>query len=274
MSPYTLFPAFSFLERVYKDGFRILVYKVVKNNHRNFAHNLFPYEAIYEEDSYVKFRTTQNPSNYVLYYDTKYLNDPEYLVRRNSTLNNNNSLVRCRVYQYNIDDIKMDLLKANHFDIRQINCSIDDLWIGVYFDRNEDYIKYELCKKAPNGFVVRAANNIITKKEDTKYMYVKEVNKFAVQLDYVDAFECFKYKTDTIEYMELKKGINRLPIKKGKDWICDDKKAFAELSKYGVPIEFIYNSLMVDNMVYIVEDIFRSRKDNIVVGPVYKTFLD
>jgi hypothetical protein len=49
MSPYTLFPSFSFLERVYNDGFRIILYSVKdykKNYDKFFTHRLFPVLAV------------------------------------------------------------------------------------------------------------------------------------------------------------------------------------------------------------------------------------
>ena len=283
MSPYTLFPSFSFLERVYKDGFRIILYSVKdykKNFDKFFTHRLFPYEAIYEENSYVKIRTTQNPSNYVLYYDTKFLEDESYVLRRNETLINNNALVKCRVYDFNIDDLKLELLKVNNFDVKQIQGTIDDLWIGVFFDRNDNHIRYDLCKKAPNGQIVRAPIGINTPMDDIKYMHEKEVDKFAVQLNYVDAFECYKRSTDNHKYMDLMKGLQHLPIRrlssesKDIDWICDDKTALAKIVKYGLPIEFAYKAANTENMVFIVEDIYRSCRDGAVYGPIYKTYMD
>lgn len=275
MSPYTIFPTFNFLERVYKDGFRIIVYKVTKDIPSANTHYLFPYEAIFEEGSYVKIRTMQNPSNYVLYYDTKFLKDPSYVFKRIDTFKNNASLVSCRVYDFNIDDIKMELLKVNNFDIRQIDGTIDDLWIGVFFDRNGSSVKYNLCKKAPNGIVVRAEKSIETKIKDTKFMNETTTNKFAVKLEYVDAFECYKSKTDNIDFMDIKRGINRLPIKRSNtDWFCDDKTALGKLIQFGLPLEFAYNASTVDNMVFTIEDIYRSCNNNSVYGPIYKTFMD
>ena len=282
MSPYKLFPAFTFSERVYKDGFRIILYKVRNPFNCTYSikdkiltHKLYPYEAIFEENSYVKIRTRQNPSNYVYYYDTKYLSDPSYAVRRNNTFRDNNSLVKCKVYDFNINDLKLELLKINKFDINQIRGTVDDFWIGVYFDRNNDRLKYELCTKAPNGLMVKAHKSLISKIGDTKFMIMKEESKFCVYLDYVDAYECIKSNTNNIDYMNLKRAINPYLLNpESKDWFCDDKTALAKLVKYGLPLEFAYKASTIENLVFIVEDIYRCCEDNCMYGPMYKTFLD
>lgn len=276
MSPYTVFPTFSFLQRVYKDGFRLIVYKAKKDINPTITYKLFPYEAIFEEDSYIKFRTMQNPSNYVLYYGDKFLRDERYVIRRNDTLKANSSLTKCKVYDFNIDDLKLDLLKVNCFDIKQISGSIDDLWVGVYFDRNDDTMRYDLCKRLYNGRVIRADKSIYTKVDDTRYMTMTIENKFAVKLEYLDAYECYKSKTDSKKYMEIKRAINKIALRReDRDWISDDRKAFVELVHSGIPKDFIYKNAMNENIVFLVEDIYRTADSNSTVfGPIYKTYLD
>lgn len=282
MSPYKLFPAFTFTERVYKDGFRIILYSVrdplehpFSTEDRVLQHSLYPYEAIFEEDSYVKIRTTQNPSNYVFYYDTKYLSDPSYALRRNSTFRDNNYFVKCKVYDFNIDNLKLGLLKINNFDVKQIRGTIDDFWVGVYFDRSNNRLQYELCTKAPNGVMVKAPKALISNMGDTRFMTMTEKDKFCVYLDYIDAYECYKNSVDNIDYMNLKRGINPYLLNtESKDWFCDDKTYLAKLVKYGLPLEFAYKAATTENLVFIVEDIYRCCRDNSIYGPIYKTFID
>ena len=180
MSPYTLFPSFSFLERVYNDGFRIILYSVKdykKNYDKFFTHRLFPYEAIYEEDSYVKIRTTQNPSNYVLYYDTKFLEDESYVLRRNETLINNNALVKCRVYDFNIDDLKLELLKVNNFDVKQIQGTIDDLSRNKIINNSSLIGKYEEDLERESAYEILSEKNRIKMEEKQKALEAKEEAK-------------------------------------------------------------------------------------------------
>ena len=281
MSPYTIFPTFSFLENVYRDGFRIIIYKVSNDINNKITHKLFPYEAIFEDGSYIKNHTKQNQSNYVYYYDIKYLIDSEYAVQRNNTFIDTNKLIKCNVYDFNIDELKSDLLKKNNIDIHSFKGNIDDLinelYISVYFDRTDDNIRYYLSRQSHNGKVMSASKYISTSIEDTKYMSLHNTSKFAVKLEYVDAYECFKNSIDKQQYIDLKKNINKYLFKfkdTTKDWICDDKIALAKLIKYGLPLEFAYKAINIENMVFIVEDIYRTCENNVIYGPIYKTFLD
>ena len=275
MSPYTLFPGFSFLERVYKDGIRIIVYKASNNIPEDLDKNLFPYDAIFEEDSYVKNCTEQNYPNYVYFYDKKYLNDPEYVSRRNDTIRENSVPINCTVYEFNIDAIKMKLLEVNEFDIKKLRGTLDDLWVGLFFDREMNDVKYELCKEAPNGMIVKAPKSIYTTADDRSYMYYTNKKKMVVNLDFVTCFEYSKYGNDPMEYMELKKGISRLSLRReNNDWISDSKEELCGLIKYGLPLEFAYKASMVDNMVFIVEDMFRSYRDKSLFGPLYRNYDD
>jgi hypothetical protein len=169
----------------------------------------------------------------------------------------------------------MNLLGLNKFDMRQINGTIDDLSIGVFFDRNEDTIRYDLCKTAPNGLLVRANKSISTKMNDTKFMTMKIENKFTATLEYVDAFECYKSETDNIDYMNLKRGINKFLLRSGNtDLFSDDYPALVKLVDSGLPLEFVYKAATTPNMVFMVEDIYRCCNDRSVYGPIYKTYMD
>jgi len=274
MSPYTMFPSFTFSERVYKDGFRILIYKVVNDVSMIIPHYLFPYNAIFEEGSYVKFYTRQKPSKYVLYYDDKYINDERYISRRNETIRNNSSMVECIVNDFKVDDIKMDLIKENGFTIKDLTKeTIDELWVGIYFKEDTE-IRYDLCRKTYTNHILKADKSITTPFYDTKYMDSKTVNKYAVKLEYVDSIEISKYKTYSRKYIELKKYINEIKYNSNTDWLCDSKSKLSGLIKHGLDMEFVYRACMVDNMVFMIEDVYRNISNGSVYGPIYKTYLD
>jgi hypothetical protein len=272
-----MFPTSTFLERVYKDGIRILIYKAVNDVPRLITYNLFPYDAIFEEGSYVKFRfhTTWKPSNYVLYYDDKYINDERYVSRRNETIRNNSSMVKCLAYDFKIDDIKIDLIKANGFTVKDLSKeTLDDLWVGVYFDREENKIRYDLCRKTYTNHILKADKSITTSIIETRYMDSKLANKFAVKLEYMDAIEISKYKTDSRKYIELMKYINEIRLNPNTDWLCDNKSKLSTLVKHGLDTEFVYRACMVDNMVFMIEDVYRNIRNGSIYGPIYKTYLD
>ena len=274
MSPYTIFPSFTFLEGVYKDGFRILIYKAVNDVPRLITHNLFPYNAIFEEGSYVKFRTKQKPSEYVLYYDDKYINDERYVSRRNETIRNNSSMVKCIEHDFRIDDIKRDLIKENGFNIKNLTKeTIDSLWVGIYF-KDETEIRFDLRRKTSTHHMLKADKSITSTMYNTKYVDSKTANKFAVRLEYVDAVEISKYNTDSRKYMELKKYINEILYNPNTDWLCDNKSKLSGLIKHGLDIKFVYKACMIHNMVFMIEDIYRNIRDGSINGPIYKTYLD
>ena len=203
-----------------------------------------------------------------------YINDERYISRRNETIRNNSSMVECIVNDFKIDDIKMDLIKENKFEIKDLTKeTIDELWVGIYFNEDTE-IRYDLCRKTYTNHILKADKSITTSFYDTKYMDSKTVNKFVVKLEYVDAIEISKYKTDSRKYIELKKYINEIKYNSNTDWLCDSKSKLSGLIKHGLDMEFVYRACMVDNMVFMIEDVYRNISNGSVYGPIYKTYLD
>jgi hypothetical protein len=184
-------------------------------------------------------------------------------------------MVKCLAYDFKIDDIKIDLIKANGFTVKDLSKeTIDDLWVGVYFDREENKIRYDLCRNTYTNHMLKADKSITTSIGETKYMNSKVENKFAVRLEYVDAVEISKYKTDSRKYIELKKYINKIKYNSNTDWLYDNKSKLSGLIKHGLDIKFVFKACMVDDMVFMIEDIYRNIKDGSINGPIYKTYLD
>jgi hypothetical protein len=183
-------------------------------------------------------------------------------------------MVKCIVHDFKIDDIKRDLINENGFNIKNLTKeTIDNLWVGIYC-KNEMEIRFDLRRKTSTNHMLKADKSITSTMYNTKYVDSKTANKFAVRLEYVDAIEISKYNTNSRKYMELKKYINEILFNSNTDWLYDNKSKLSGLIKHGLDIKFVFKACMVDNMVFMIEDIYRNIRDGSINGPIYKTYLD